>query len=102
MNLQRLAKYPFLEESLKYIKETGPSFDELLNNIAYQSAWAAGKTRLMEALEKGEIAEHGFSTEGECLVELLSYITARILVSCVQDDYLLKRYALAEAVRAYK
>lgn len=102
MNLQRLAKYPFLEESLKYIKETGPSFDELLNNIAYQSAWAAGKNRLMEALEKGEVAEHGFSTEAECLVELLSYITARILVSCVQDDYLLKRYALAEAVRAYK
>ncbi len=102
MDLQTLAKYPFLEESLKYIKEAGPSFDELLNNIAYQSAWAAGKNRLMEAIEKGEIAEHGFSTETECLIELLSYITARILVSCVEDEYLVKRYALAEAVRTYK
>jgi DNA primase large subunit len=102
MDLQTLAKYPFLEESLTYIKEAGPSFDELLNNIAYQSAWAAGKNRLMEAIDKGEIAEHGFSTETECLVELLSYITARILVSCIEDDYLVKRYALAEAVRTYK
>jgi DNA primase large subunit len=102
MEIHQLAKYPFLKESQDYIKNEGPTFTELINNIAFQSAWAMGKQRLMEAIDKGEILDHGFSSEVESLIELLSYITARILVSCVNDDYLVKRYALAEAVRTYK
>jgi DNA primase large subunit len=102
MEIRTLAKYPFLQESQAYINAQGPAFDELIGNMAYQSAWATGKQRLLEAIDKGEVLEHGFSTEVECLIELLSYITARILVSCVDDDYLVKRYALAEAVRTYK
>jgi DNA primase large subunit len=97
MNLAQLANYPFLKESLAYLKENGPSLDELLHDIAYERTRAQGKQRVLEALDKGEIKDLGFISEADSTAELLSYVVARILVSCVNDTYLIKRYALAEA-----
>lgn len=100
MNLAQLASYPFLKESMAYLKENGPSLYELLHDIAYERTIAQGKERVLEALDKGEIKGLGFISEADNIAELLSYVVARILVSCVNDTYLIKRYALAEAKSA--
>ncbi|MEE9151265.1 MAG: DNA primase large subunit PriL [Thermoplasmata archaeon] len=97
MKLLRLANYPFLRESATYLKENGPSLDELLHDMAYERTRALGKERVLEALSEGKIKDHSLITDADTLAELLSYVTARILVSCVNDPYLTKRYALAEA-----
>lgn len=97
MNLLRLANYPFLSESSEYLKENGPSLSELLHDIAYERTRILGKERVLEALEGGVIKEHSLVTDADCLAELLSYVAARILVSCINDQYLIRRYALAEA-----
>ncbi|UCG68445.1 MAG: DNA primase large subunit PriL [Thermoplasmata archaeon] len=100
MDLLQMAHYPFLRESASYLKEKGFSLDELLSDIAYERTRVQGKERIMEALEVGKIQEHSLLTDADRLAELLSYVAARILVSCVNDPYLTKRYALAEAKTA--
>jgi len=100
MNLTRLASYPFLKESASYLKENGPTLKELLHDIAYERTRTLGKERVLEAIAEGKIEDHSLTTEAESLAELLSYVAARILVSCVNDPYLTKRYALAEAKTA--
>jgi DNA primase large subunit len=100
MELTRLANYPFLSESLTYLKEQGPSLNDLLHDIAYERTRIQGKERVLEAICEGSIKDHGQISDADSLAELLSYVTARILVSCVNDPYLIKRYALAEAVAA--
>jgi DNA primase large subunit len=100
MELTRLANYPFLSESLTYLKEQGPPLNELLHDIAYERTRAQGKARVLEAINEGSIKDHGQISDADSLAELLSYVTARILVSCVNNPYLIKRYALAEAVTA--
>ncbi len=102
MLLNKLARYPFLKESAAYLKDNGPTLDELIHDIAYERTRAEGKKRVIEALEQGTIKDHSFTSDAEMLTELLSYITARILVSCVNDPYLLRRYSLAEAKLANK
>jgi DNA primase large subunit len=56
----------------------------------------------MEALVDGEITEGALVSEPDLLVELLSYVVARIIVSCTADQHLIQRYALAEAVTTEK
>jgi DNA primase large subunit len=100
-DLNTLARFPFINESGAYIKELKLSIDNILENVAYRTAWSRGKQRLQEALEYGEIRDHGNATEAENINELLSYVIARIIASTISDMYLIKRYALAEAVFAY-
>ena len=93
-----LAMYPFLPEASQYLKDNGINLDDIVNSGAYAQARDAGRRRVMEALVDGQINEHAFTNDLEIMVELLSYIVARIIVSCVgQDQLLLERYSLAEA-----
>ena len=100
MNLSQFANYPFLKESGAYLKKHGPSLSELLHDIAYERTRVQGKERVLEALDEGMIKDHSLITDADALAELLSYVAARILVSCVNDSYLIKRYALAESKTA--
>lgn len=100
-NLQTLARFPFIAQASEYVKHLGLSVDSILDNIAYRSAWSRGKQRLQEALEFGEIREVGLTSDAEYINELLSYVIARIITSCIKDQFLVRRYALAEAVYAY-
>ena len=98
LDIQTLARFPFLRESSEYIKNLNLSIDTLLENIAYRSAWSRAKARVTEALDYGEIREHDRTSEAENLNELLSYVLSRVIVSCIKDPFLTRRYALAEAV----
>ena len=64
----------------------------------YQGVRERGKQRVLEALKDSRIQESPFISESEALLEILSYVVSRILVSCVNDFFLIRRYALAEAV----
>lgn len=102
MELYTFSKYPFLKDAVEYIKANGPTLQEAMDSQIYADARFRGKERVKEALEKGEIAAHDLSSGSKQMIELLSYVVARMLVSAVRDNYLIKRYVLAEAVRAYK
>jgi DNA primase large subunit len=100
--LTTLAKYPFLKETKLFIKEKGPSVNELLEDILFERARSLGIERLENALKKGNIGESSAVTETDCLMEILSYPLARMITVCVGDTYLKRRYALAEAYHTYR
>ena len=98
MEPRYLAMYPFLPEASQYLKDNGINLGDIINSGAYAQARDAGRRRVMEALVDGQISEKVFTNDLEIMVELLSYVVARIIVSCVgQDQILLERYSLAEA-----
>jgi len=100
VDLPVLARYPFLREASGYIRAEGISLEELLTDPAYARARALGRGRVLEALERGAPPERVPVAEGDRLAQLLAYPVARILVSAVADTYLIRRYALREAVAA--
>lgn len=99
MDLAALARYPFLPEAAEHVAAEGPSLEELLSERIYAAARARGRARVRAAIEEGELPSAPLSDAREQLEELLSYVYARILVSALEDPYVVRRHALAEAVR---
>ena len=98
MDVVEFAKYPFTPEALAYVKEKGYSIDDIVSRPAYGQVRTRGKKRVLEALSA---ASPGEGTPLQPEEELLSYPVARMLVSMIQDAYLLRRYAVWEAKRAH-
>lgn len=102
VDVRLAARYPFLKESAKYLKDQGVTLDLLVSSRAYESARLRGRDRVLEVLEGNIIQDHPMATEIEATLELLSYPVARMIVSAVADPMFVKRYAIAEAKRARK
>lgn len=100
MDVVTAAKYPFLKDSAKYLRDTGVSLDQLVTGVAYERARYLGRDRVMEALEEGKIDDHPMRSKVDATVELLSYPVARMIVSAVADPVFVRRYAIAEAKKA--
>ncbi len=103
MDDRDLALYPFISEASAYVGSLGFSLDKLITERSLNTARARGKERVIQSLS-GEIEKPFFTSSDEVSIlnELLSYPFARILVSCIDDPFLIRRYTLAEAVAAYK
>ncbi len=102
VNLSYLSSFPFILEASEYVRQKYKLMD-LIESRVYESARERGKERVFQAIE-GEIKEPTIRRLDDRVnkeIELLSYPFTRILVSCVNDDYLTRRYALAEAKLAH-
>ncbi|MGQ9721117.1 MAG: DNA primase regulatory subunit PriL [Candidatus Jordarchaeum sp.] len=91
-----LAKYPFIVEAQKYIESLNLDIEDLASS-EYSSVLKRGMERVLEALENGYV-----SYQGNAHVELLSFPIARLFVESLGDEYLRRRYAVAESKRADK
>ena len=100
MEIAMAAKYPFLKDAAKYLRESGVTLDQLVSNMAYEQARFQGKERVMEILEDGSIDDHPVASKVDATNELLSYPIARMIVSAVADPAFVRRYAIAEAKKA--
>jgi len=100
-NLLALAKYPFLNESKKYVKDNKLSVEELLNDPIYEPAKLIGIERLDNAFKNRDVGIRSLATEYDCIMEILSYPIARMMAVCIGDIYFIRRYALSEAVHTY-
>ncbi len=100
--LSTLAKYPFLHETREYIKEHGPSVEELLTDIIYERARTVGIERLDTTLQKRTVGQRTLVSESDYFMEILSYPIARMVAVCVGDTYIKRRYALGEAYYVYQ
>jgi len=92
-----LAKFPFTIEASDYIKSFNIEPIELarpeLNQILERAV-----ARIKQAVFSGKISSE-LSQED---VDILAYPTALMLISVIGDDRARRRYALAEAKRAYE
>jgi DNA primase large subunit len=102
MNLYRLAKYPFLQDTRNWVKKEGITLEEILWEEVYERARLIGRIRLENALTQKEVGERSLANETDCMMEIFSYPIARMIAAGVGDSYLKRRYSLAEAKTAHK
>ncbi len=97
-----LSFYPFLSAASSYVKESGVTLEDLTDATAFERARLRGKERLREAIREGLVSKPRIMSAVQAEMELLSYPFARILVSCIGNKHLIRRYALSEAKSAYE
>ncbi|HEX9908464.1 MAG TPA: DNA primase large subunit PriL [Thermoplasmata archaeon] len=97
MEVRQAAKYPFMKEAARYLKEKGVSLESLISGIEYERARFRGKERVMEVLESNWIENRPLASQADATTELLSYPVARMIVSAVADPAFTTRYAIAES-----
>ncbi|HPC89966.1 MAG TPA: DNA primase large subunit PriL [Methanothrix sp.] len=97
----RVSDYPFTEEAAERVRGCGYSLESLLCKTSFKTVRGRAAERVAGAIAGG-IADSAARTDAELLAELLSYPLARVMVSCLGDPILLRRYALAEAKLAYR
>jgi len=101
MDVFKFAYFPFVNAAAKYVEALDFKLDELFTERAFEPIRERGKSRVLEAIGDG-IKRNVNPDKVSAEKELLSYPVARILVSCVNDSYLIKRYALSEAKSAFE
>jgi DNA primase large subunit len=92
-----LAKYPFISASRRVLASRGVRLEELALERHRRDVDRALE-RIFRAIEKGEEADIGLESDFE--VEILSFPIALILVAATRDNWLARRWALAEAIRS--
>jgi DNA primase large subunit len=100
MDVFGFAQFPYISGALKYVEALDFKLDELFFDRAFAQVRERGKERVLSTIGEG-IKRQVCTDTTSAEKELLSYPVARILVSCINDSYLLKRYALAEAKSSY-
>ncbi|WP_440772205.1 DNA primase regulatory subunit PriL [Natronorubrum sp. DTA28] len=94
--MQRLhARYPFLEAARDAVATEAVDLATVVEQD--EAVVDRARERVVAALEDGETGE----PRREARVELLSYPVARVLVSMVEENILVRKYARAEAATAY-
>lgn len=98
---KELAKYPFLEKAKEFVNESETTIKDLVEEKAFSSARERAKERVIGALKEGVTPKTPLEKKPQILKEVYSYPLSRIIVSCIDDRYLSKRYSLAEAKSFY-
>jgi DNA primase large subunit len=88
ITLEVLAKYPILPEMSRFL--SGVSVRQMPGEV-FERAFE----RVVEALEKGEVKK----ASDNHYIEVLSYPAAVMLVTAIGNEWLKRRWALAEAMR---
>lgn len=96
------ANYPFLNAAREFAAANGIELDSLLSSSSYEDSRVRGARRVEDAIIHSEVSYNPLRNDLEAAMEIMSYPYARILVSAINDKFLTKRYALAEAVRMNK
>src|SRR6266540_6007436 len=92
-----LAKYPFLAEATDYVRELGFSIDEIAAP-EFSPVLDRAEKRLEEALSKGQVSSDSTSES----TEILSFPVSNLILGLVGEERARRRFALAEAKRAYE
>lgn len=87
-----LSEYPFTHQAAERVRDTGYSIENLLEKRGFQPVRNRALDRVLGAIS-GDIT----TEPGHPLAELLSYPLARVMVSCLGDELLVRRYSLAES-----
>ncbi|MDR0888189.1 MAG: DNA primase large subunit PriL [Candidatus Methanoplasma sp.] len=99
MDSIRAARYPFLRESAKFAESNSADIESLVFSPSYENARKRGLERVKSAIDQYCVSDVSLLQEYDRLMEVLSYPYARMIVSVINDRFLTKRYALAEASR---
>ncbi|MCL2032285.1 MAG: DNA primase large subunit PriL [Methanomassiliicoccaceae archaeon] len=99
MDSLQVSRYPFLKGAAQFAEENSADIESLISSPSFESARKRGLERVLSAISQYKVSDVPLLQEYDQLMEVLSYPYARMLVSCINDRFLTKRYALAEASR---
>ena len=99
MDTRMAARFPFLEIASQMAAENQVDIESLLSSDTFEEARKRGVERLEDTIRNSEVSYVPLMKEFDKLIEVMSYPYARMIVSCINDRFLTKRYALSEAVR---
>jgi len=92
-----LVKYPYTAEAAEYVKSLGIGIKDL-ESADYMQIVERAERRIEEAIEKAALPKDWLNDD----VEILSYPTAIMILSSINDERVSRRYALSEGKRAYE
>ncbi|MDO8726318.1 MAG: DNA primase large subunit PriL [Candidatus Methanoperedens sp.] len=101
MDIIDFANIPCTTGALEYLRKSDIGSNDLCTQAAFESIRSTGKERVLEALKDGAMKYRRFNKLA-AEKELLAYPITRIIVSCINNNYLTKRYALAVARLSYE
>jgi len=91
-----LAKYPFTPQAAEHVQRLDLKITEL-DNPEYSRIVERAEKRIEEAILYALVSDQTRNDE----IEILSFPVAVMMVAAANDTFLKRRYALAEAKRAY-
>jgi DNA primase large subunit len=91
-----LAKYPFLKESIEYVKKLDLKIEDLASP-EFEKILERAEEKVTEAILYALVSRKLRNIE----IEILSFPVAIMLVVATESPFIKKRYALAEAKQAY-
>ncbi|HLE47322.1 MAG TPA: DNA primase large subunit PriL [Candidatus Thermoplasmatota archaeon] len=97
VDVQLLARYPYLPVAREYVKGQGYQLGDLLGDAAFVRVRRRAVERVKGSMARDGILDVPAATEAEAEIELLSYPVARLLLAELHDPYLASRYAVAES-----
>ncbi len=97
-----VARFPFLDEAKAMAEKNNVDIEMLISSDRFSASRKRGVERLLQTIDKSEIDSVSTISSYECLIEVMSYPYARMIVSCINDRFLTKRYALSESVKMKK
>ncbi|MEM2182862.1 MAG: hypothetical protein QXQ62_01850, partial [Candidatus Bathyarchaeia archaeon] len=101
LTLSDIAKYPFIPEASEYVKRLDFRIENLLDEN-YAPILDRAEKRIIDALTTNPPKVSFNPREYSEDIEIISFPVAIVLVSALANEYVKKRYALAEARRAYE
>src|SRR3990170_4092418 len=101
MDIIDFANIPCTSGALEYLRKSDIGSNNLCTQAAFESIRSTGKERVLEALQSGTIKYRRYNKLA-AEKELLAYPIARLIVSCIDNSYLTKRYAFAVAKLSYE
>lgn len=89
------AKYPIVPDAVEYVRRRGLTVEEL-SDQSYGTILDRAEERLKEAIVNGIVSSEWQNDD----VEILSFPVAVYLATIIRDDWVRRRFALAESRRA--
>lgn len=100
VDVQDLARYPFLEEAQDYVRNESGTLDLILRSERGRALLEHATRRVRDTLAQKNPGECGVYGR-DAKEDIFTYVLARMLVSCVNDRMLIERLSQFEAQRAY-
>ncbi|HJJ38786.1 MAG TPA: DNA primase large subunit PriL [Methanocorpusculum sp.] len=100
VELRDLLHYPFLPEAQKVLASRGISVDSLTKTESGRGYLEKAASRVMFAIDGKEL--YPADNSGDNISDIITYVLARILVSCVKDRQTIQRFVKSEAKRVYQ
>lgn len=95
-----MALFPYTSSVRSYISSDGIDISMILTNPLMERVREKGKERIISSLREMKLGDQKLYDEGECKVEILSFIVSRMIASVIADRFLVNRLAVTEGKMA--